>query len=154
MKGIITVTACFLLFCYGAKVATLPVKQNTITAAGVNPTTVLPKTVIRDTITTSDTIRDTVSQIKYKIKYKTKRVPYTRVDTIVSNDTLNSRRIRKETSPDTMPSKAKWYYRTDWNIWNTIVYSDRWGEHRLSSFRRSLCQYVKRVSLAQVRNIN
>lgn len=109
MKGIITVTACFLLFCYGAKVAKLPVKQNTITAAGVNPTTVLPKTVIRDTITTSDTIRDTVSQIKYKIKYKTKRVPYTRIDTTVSNDTLNPRGIRKETSPDTMPSKAKWY---------------------------------------------
>lgn len=109
MKSIVTVIACFLLFCYGAKIAKIPVKQNTIVAAGVNPASALPRIVVRDTITSSDTIRDTIPKIMYKIKYKTKRVSYTRIDTIVSNDTLSSRRVRKETPSDTISSKAKWY---------------------------------------------
>ena len=113
MKQYLTVIACGFLFLYGLKISNVDsVRQNTIAAAKSPPiTAALSPITVHDTIkvTPSDTIRDTVSIVKYKTKYKTKRVPCTHNDSIVSNVMSNSRGVRKETPPDTIPSKARWY---------------------------------------------
>ena len=60
---------------------------------------------VHDTVTiVGDTVRDTVHVPKYKIKYKTKRIPCTTCDS-VSNMGSNIRRDRKEFTPDTLPTK-------------------------------------------------
>uniref|UniRef100_A0AAU8BA51 Uncharacterized protein n=1 Tax=Dulem virus 42 TaxID=3145760 RepID=A0AAU8BA51_9CAUD len=96
---------------YGAKIVHICTKPtNTVAAATSSSiTAALSPITVHDTITASDTIRDTVPIIKYKTKYKVRRATCTHVDTIVSNDTLSARRVRKETPSDTIPARAKWY---------------------------------------------
>lgn len=113
MKQYVTIAACALLFLYGLKISNVnSVQQNTIAAAKSPPiTAALNPITIHDTITVTpcDTIRDTVSIVKYKTKYKTKRVPCTHNDSIVSNVMSNPREVRKETPPDTISSVPRWY---------------------------------------------
>lgn len=63
---------------------------------------------VHDTITASDTIRDTVPVIKFKTKYKVRRIPCTHNDSTVST-LCHAREARKGTPPDTLPSNLKWY---------------------------------------------
>lgn len=113
MKQYVTIAACVLLFGYGLKITNAnSVPQNTIAAAQSPPiAAALHPIEIHDTIlvTPSDTVRDTVSVVKYKTKYKMKRVPCTHNDSIVSIIASNSREVRKETPPDTIPSVPRWY---------------------------------------------
>ena len=110
MKDSITAICCACMLAAGVYVSKLnTTPTNTIQAANTDFSSFMQPIQVHDTITTSDTIRDTVPVIKYKTKYKTKRVPCTHSDTTVSNTVSSSREVRKGTPPDTLPSPARWY---------------------------------------------